>query len=69
MKRGRTVISDAERKNISISPEAQVALNRIKAEIAKPLGFTPTLTQTVLWLVKDYETRAWLTEREKKNAN
>ena len=45
------------RVRISVTPEAQAALNRVQKSLAETLGFQPTLHQTVLWLVRDYESR------------
>jgi hypothetical protein len=43
----------ARRKNVSLDAEAQESLVAVAETLEKKLGFRPTLTQTVMWLVRN----------------
>jgi len=56
-KRGRPLGSKGnpgpgDRKNVTIDAESLDALREIQAEMARDLGFEPTLKQTILRLVR-----------------
>lgn len=40
-----------DRVNVSMDKPAQEALTSVQTKLADRLGFTPTITQTLLWLV------------------
>lgn len=39
------------RKNVSLDADAQLGLVKLQGRLALRMGFVPTLTQTVLWLI------------------
>jgi hypothetical protein len=43
----------ARRKNVSLDAEAQESLVAVAETLEKKMGFRPTLTQTVMWLVRN----------------
>jgi hypothetical protein len=42
-------------KNVSVDAEAQAALDKAKERLARRLGFTPTLSQTIKYLATHFE--------------
>lgn len=56
-KRGRKPLPVGERKidtrlNVSMGIEAHAALIEIQSKLAKKIGFDPTISQTLIWLLR-----------------
>jgi predicted CopG family antitoxin len=55
MSNKETVMTASKKVNVSINPETMAQLTNMKAKIAEGLGFTPSYSEVIQYLIKHHK--------------
>jgi hypothetical protein len=47
-------MSNAKKVNVSVNPETMAQLTEMKAKIAQEIGFTPSYSEVIQYLIKQH---------------